>query len=82
MRAMMVSTVSFTAASRLTRAHVFLPIYLLGVRNDEQVNIGIGRKVASGAGPEQDDGIGVDHVTDRTGDSAGFGIGMQLCCRI
>ena len=70
------------AASRLTRAHVVLPVYLLGVSDDEQVNIGIGRKVAPGAGSEQDDGVGMDHVADRTGDSAGFGIGMQLCCSI
>ena len=64
------------AASRFTGTHVFLLVYLLSVRDDEQIDIGIGRKVAPGAGTEQDDGIGVDHVADRTGDSAGFGIGM------
>jgi len=70
------------AASRLTRAHIFLPVYLLGVSDDEQVDIGIGRKVAPSAGSEQDDGVGMDHIADRTGDSAGFGVGTQLCCRI
>ena len=41
-----------------------------------------GVKSPPGAGSEQDDGVGMDYVTDRPGDSAGFGIGMQLCCRI